>query len=138
MSGSEDTDPCLRLYRLVAECDGVAIRVLSTPDGRCLGTLETLLKFPQPIEALSYEIQTEFAQKKIGFVQGISGIEGSRWRGPVSTVTSNDKFVDNWLVRTSPKHWDGTPDVVLSSAAPSIHDGMVEVNNQNGSPSNRP
>ena len=78
----------------------------------------------------------------------MSAIEGSRWRGPVSTsfnhavnvpaVTSNDKFVDNWLVRTSPKRSDGTPDVVLSSAAPSIQDGMAEVSNQNGSPSNRP
>ena len=132
----------------MAECEDVAIRVLSTPDGRYLGTLETLLKFPQPIEALSYEIRTELAQKKIGFVQGISGIEGSRWRGPVSTsfnhavnvpaVTSNDKFVDNWLVRTSPKRWDGTPDVVLSSAALSTQDGIAEFNNQNGRPSNRP
>ena len=53
------------VYRLMAECQDVVIRVLSTPDGRYLGTLETLLKFPQPIEALSYEIRTEFAQKKL-------------------------------------------------------------------------
>ena len=44
------------------ECKRAAIRVLATPDGRSLGTLETLLKLPQPIEALSYQIRTEFAQ----------------------------------------------------------------------------
>ena len=69
MSGSEDTDPCLRFYRLMAECQDVAIRVLSTPDGRYLGTLEMVLKFPQPIEALSYEIRTELAQKKLDSIK---------------------------------------------------------------------
>ena len=63
MSGSEDTDPYLLVNRLMAECDRVAIHVLSTPDGRSLGTLETLLKFPRPINALSYEIRTELAKK---------------------------------------------------------------------------
>ena len=52
-------------------------------------------------------------------------------------VTSNDNWPEGHF-RTSPKHWDGTPDVVLSSAAPSIQDGMAEVKNQNGSLSNRP
>ena len=44
-------------------------------------------------------------------------------------VTSND----NWpgALQDQPKHWDGTPDVVLSSAAPSIQDGMAEVKKQN-------
>ena len=39
------TDPCLLIYRLMAECEEVAIRVLCTPDGRYLGTLDTLLNF---------------------------------------------------------------------------------------------
>ena len=53
------------IYRLIAECKRIAIHVLSTPDGRSLGTLETLLRFPQPIDALPYEIRTELAKKKL-------------------------------------------------------------------------
>ena len=145
MSGSKDTDPCFRFYRLMAECDLVALHSLSTSEGRCLGTPEKLLKFPHSIDALPYEVRTQLAQKKLNSFKGISaapGIEGS-----VSTSANhkdNEPAVtssDNWpggLFRTSPKHWDGAPDVVLSSATPSTKDGMTEVNNQNGSLSNRP
>ena len=45
MSGSKDTDPCFRFYGHMAECERVALHILSTSDGRCLGTPETLLKF---------------------------------------------------------------------------------------------
>ena len=129
----------------MAECERVALHILLTSDGRCLGTPETHLKNPHSIDALPYEVRAQLAQKKIGFVEGISaapGIEGS-----VSTSANhedNEPAVtssDNWpggLFRTSPKHWDGAPDVVLSSSTPSTKDGMTEVNNQNGSLSNRP
>ena len=65
MSGSKDTDPCFRFYGLMAECDLVALHILSTSDGRCLGTPETLLKFPHSIDALPNEVRTQLAQKKL-------------------------------------------------------------------------
>ena len=154
MSGSEDTDSCSRFYRLMAEFEqqnrAVALHIVSTPDGRFRGTPETLLKFPYSINDLLFEVRTQLAQKKIGFVEGMSaapGIEGSRCSGPVSTssnhpdneptVTSNDNCPGG-LFRNRPKHWDGTPDVVLSFAAPRIQGCIAEVKNQNGSLSNRP
>ena len=65
MSGLEDTDHCLQFYSLMAECERVVHRILATPEGRSIATLEPLLKFPHSIDHLAYEARSHLAQKKL-------------------------------------------------------------------------
>ena len=61
MSGLEDTNDCLLFYSLMAECESVVHHILTTPENRSIGRLETLLKFPHLIDHLAYEVQTHLS-----------------------------------------------------------------------------
>ena len=45
--------------------------ILTTPEGRSIGTLETLLKFPHSIDHLAYEVRTHLAQKKLDSLKAL-------------------------------------------------------------------
>ena len=61
MSGSDDIDPSVRFFRIMAECESVAFEIASAYGDRSssLSTqTESLLKFPGSIDHLSYEVKT--------------------------------------------------------------------------------
>ena len=73
------------------------------------GNAFEISEVPHSINALPYEVRTQLAQKKSGFVEGISaapGIEGSRCSGPVSTSSNH---ADNEPAVTSSDNWPGGP-----------------------------
>ena len=71
MSGLEDIDHCLLFYSLMAECESAVHQILTTPEGRSVGTLQMLLKFPHSIDHLAYEVRTHLANKKLDSLKAL-------------------------------------------------------------------
>ena len=138
------------VYSLMAECESVVHHILTTPENRSIGTLETLLKFPHSIEHLAYEVRTQLAQKKMDSLKELqqrleSRIhDGGGHSAPARVMQTTNQpsratiTGEGGSSGPAPSLGTALPMLSCPPLPPSTQDGMAEVKTQNGSLSNRP